>query len=70
MVVDWLLGWLLPQSPNQTGVGGFVLFAVQLLVLVVQLYLIGRGRRHALESERHAVRASEYARRDAADRDP
>ncbi len=68
--MDVLLGWLLPEAPNEGGPVGFVLFALQVIVLVIQLFIVGRGRRHLLETERYAMRGEDAARRteDAARR--
>lgn len=68
--MDVLLGWLLPEAPNEGGPVGFVLFALQVIVLVVQLFIVGRARRYLLESERFAMRSEDAARRteDAARR--
>lgn len=61
--MDVLLGWLLPEAPNEGGPVGFVLFALQVIVLIVQLVLIGRARRHVLSAERYKLQAEEQERR-------
>lgn len=63
MLLNWLLGALLPDSGGGPGWSGFVLFAIQVVVTVVQAVWLGKARRHALQAERYAMRAEESARR-------
>ena len=62
LVLDWLLGWLLGGTGSGPGMSGFVLFGVQVVMLVLQLLLVSRARRYRLEAERYAMRSIEAAR--------
>ena len=62
MLLNWILGMLMPAAPGQNSVSGFILFVLQIVILVGQLFLVGRARRYALEAERHEMRTEEQAR--------